>query len=311
MAPKVVDLNKSLGDMQNMLRRIIGEDIRLSTKLFSAPCLAKVDPGLMEQIVMNLVLNARDAVSKDGEITLETSILSPSPAFSSAHPDLAPGQLVCVKVRDNGCGMGPEERKHLFEPFYTTKEKYKGTGLGLSMVFGTVKQSGGEIVVESEPGVGSSFGIYFPLVEAVIPEKAASATVGVSKGGTETVLLVEDEEPLRRLGERLLRAQGYTVITAADGGEALAAAGRYGKPVDLLLTDLVMPGMSGRELALELERRKLALRTLYMSGYTDEAIVKHGVLEPGIAFIYKPFTADALYGKLREVLDGPADQAKA
>ena len=311
MAPKVVDLNKTLGDMQKMLRRIIGEDIRLSVKLFSAPCLAKVDPGQIEQVVVNLVLNARDAVVKGGEITMETEVFLPPAEFFSARPDLARGRLACVKVRDNGCGITPEVRKHMFEPFFTTKEQGKGTGLGLSMVYGTVKQSGGDIEVESEPGKGSVFKLYFPLVEEVPSQKPSGTTEGSFKGGTETVLLVEDEESLRRLGERVLRAGGYTVISAVDGKAALAAADGLGKPVDLLLTDLVMPGMSGRELAQELARRNLARRTLYMSGYTDEAILKHGVLEPGIAFIYKPFTVDTLAVKVREVLDGPADQARA
>ncbi len=311
MAPKVVDLNKTLGDMLKMLRRVIGEDIRLSTKLFSAPCLVKVDPNQIEQVVVNLVLNARDAVSKGGEITMETEVLLPPDEFFSARPELARGRLVCVKVRDNGCGISPEVKKHMFEPFFTTKEQGKGTGLGLSMVYGTVKQSGGDIEVESEPGQGSVFKLYFPLVEAALPGKAGEPTLETLKGGSETILLVEDEESLRRLGERVLRAGGYTVISAIDGKAALEAVERYGKPVDLLLTDLVMPGMSGRDLALELARRRLAGRILYMSGYTDEAILKHGVLEPGIAFIYKPFTVDALAFKVREVLDSPADQARA
>jgi CheY-like chemotaxis protein len=207
--------------------------------------------------------------------------------------------------------MFAEVQKHLFEPFYTTKDQGKGTGLGLSMVYGTIKQSGGEIEVESRPGKGSIFKIYFPLVAAGTPETCAGKAQADTKERTETVLLVEDEESLRRLAERVLRANGYKVISAADGKAALAAAERHGKPVDLLLTDLIMPGMNGRELALVLARRKLARRTLYMSGYTDEAIVKHGVLEPGLAFIYKSFTVEALSAKLREVLDGPADKAKA
>jgi len=311
MAPKVVDLNKTISDMLKMLRRIIGEDIKLTTKLFSAPCLVKVDPGQIEQVVVNLVLNARDAVSKDGEIIMETEVILPPEEFFLARPDLARGRLVCVNVRDNGCGITPEVKKHMFEPFYTTKEQGKGTGLGLSMVYGTVKQSGGDIAVESEPGKGCVFKLYFPLLEKAAPEINAGREEEASKGGSETILLVEDEESLRRLGERVLRAGGYAVISAADGKAALEAAELYGKPVDLLLTDLVMPGMSGRELALELTRRKLVRRTLYMSGYTDEAIVKHGVLEPGVTFMYKPFAIDALSVKVREVLDGPADQAKA
>ena len=311
MASAVVDLNRTLGEMGKMLQRVIGEDTPLSMKLFGAPCLAKVDQGLIEHVIINLALNARDAVAGGGAITLETEILLPHDEFFSAHPELARRPLVCVKVADTGCGMNAEELKHLFEPFYTTKVLGKGTGLGLSMVYGTIKQSGGEVEVESTPGKGTIFKLYFPLVEgasaAVSPGKGKQGIIG----GTETVLLVDDEETLRRMGERLLRANGYTVISGSDGKTALAAAERRGKPVDLLLTDVVMPGMSGRELALELARRKLARKTLYMSGYTDEAILKHGVLEPGIAFIYKPFTVEGLLGKLREVLDGPADQARA
>ena len=311
MVPEVVDLNQTIGDMIKMLRRIIGEEIRLSTKFFPGACLARVDPGLIEHVIMNLVVNARDAVSKDGVITLETEILLPQEEFFSARPALARGRLICVKVRDNGCGMSPEVQRHIFEPFFTTKERGKGTGLGLSMVYGTVKQSGGEIEVETAAGRGSVFKLYFPLVEAVMPEKNSGKMEKAPEGGRETVLLVEDEESLNRMCGRILRTSGYTVISAAGGKEALEAAEHYGKPVDLLLTDLVMPGLSGRELAREFERRKLARRILYMSGYTDEAIVKHGVLETGIAFIYKPFTVEALLIKLRGGLDGPAGKAKA
>ncbi len=311
IAPKVLDLNVVLGKMASLLRRLIGENIKLTTSFYSAPCLINIDPSQLEQMLVNLALNARDAVLKDGEIKLETELLTPPEEFFGDRPELARGPLVCLKVRDNGCGMGAAEKAQLFEPFYTTKEQGKGTGLGLAMVYGTVKQSGGEITVESTPGKGSVFALYFPLAARAAAEPAAVAPAAALKEGTETVLLVEDEEPLRRLGERILRAGGYTVLSAADGQAALAAAERHGRPVDLLLTDLVMPGMTGRELALELGRRKIASRTLYMSGYTEDAIAKQGVLEPGIAFIYKPFTVEALSAKLREVLDGPADQAKA
>jgi len=300
ISPKVLDLNKVLGDMVKMLRRVIGEDIRLTTRLFPAPCLAKIDPGQMEQVVLNLVLNARDAVSKNGEITLVTSLSDPH----------LPGEgSVTVEVRDNGCGIRPEDQKQIFEPFFTTKEKGSGSGLGLSVVYGIVEQNSGSIAVESEPGKGSVFRLSFPAAQAAQPA-ALPARRDVSKTGSETVLFVDDEESLRRLGARLLRDIGYAVITAADGKEALEAAERRGQPVDLLMTDVVMPGMSGRELGREISRRGLARRVLYMSGYTDDAIVKHGVLEPGIAFIYKPFTLESLSVKLREVLDGPPEQAQ-
>ena len=313
MDPRVVDINQILGDMVNMLRRIIGENILLGTRLFSAPCVAKVDPGQLEQVIMNLVVNARDAMPDGGDLIVETEIINPPEEFFDTRPELPVGPLVCIKVRDSGCGMDAEVKSRLFEPFFTTKEQGKGTGLGLPMVFGIVKQSGGEIEVESEPGKGSVFTVYLPFEEAQLvgEDKHKDRDKDTPAKGTETVLFVEDEESLRRLGGRVLLAGGYTALVASDGQAALKLMEERGEPVDLLITDVVMPGMSGRELALELARRKLVGRVLYMSGYTDEAIVKHGVLEPGIAFIYKPFTVDAVLSKMREVLDGPADQAKA
>lgn len=303
IAPKVVDLNKTIADMTKMLRRLIGEEITLNTRLFSAPCLAKVDPGQIEQVILNLVINARDALRGKGEITLETQV---GECPRSAKTGV---RMVCVKVRDNGCGMTEEVKAHLFEPFFTTKVPGKGTGLGLSVVFGVVKQSGGEINVESEPGKGSVFIISFPLAEGEAAPKPGPESKPLA-GGNETVLLAEDEESLRRLGERLLKAAGYKVLVASSGLEALKLAEQLGRPVDLLVTDVVMPGMTGPQLAKELAARALCPKTLYMSGYTDEAIVKHGVLEPGIAFIYKPFSADGFTDKVRQVLDAPADQAR-
>jgi len=313
LSPKVVDLNASAGGMVQLLKRLIGEDIRLETRLAAHGCQVKVDPGQLDQVIVNLAVNARDAMPGGGALVLETALVTPGEDFFSKYPEQTRGPLVCLSVSDTGSGMSAEVKDQIFEPFFTTKEKGKGTGLGLATVFGIIKQSGGEIEVESEPGRGTTFRIYLPHVEASIPEKDSEKDKkqeGAPRG-TETILLVDDEESMRRLGERLLRASGYAVIAAAGGKEALEAAERHGKPVDLLLTDVVMPGMNGRELAQELAHRKLVKRTLYMSGYTDEAIVQHGVLEPGIAFIYKPFTVESLSSKLREVLDAPADQAKA
>jgi len=316
LAPRVVDINGLLGNMTNMLRRIIGEDIVLETRLFSAPCPALVDQGQIEQVIMNLAVNARDAMSPSdgdkpggGTLILETELIHPPEEFFSARPELPAGPLVRLKVRDTGTGMSEEVKSRIFEPFFTTKEQGKGTGLGLSMVFGIVKQSRGEIEIESEPGKGTTFLVYLPA-EACLKDERKDREKEAPAKGCETVLLVEDEESLRRLGERVLRAGGYAVLVAADGQAALKLMEARGKPVDLLLTDVEMPGLGGRELALELMRRKLVGRVLYMSGYTDDAIVKHGVLEPGIAFICKPFTANAVTQKLREVLDGPAEQAK-
>lgn len=312
MAPKVSDLNKCVTGISNMLMHLIGEDITFTAKLTAEPCTALLDTGQLEQVLVNLVVNARDAMPGGGAIKLSTELLPASEALRLAHPALPRGPLVRLNVKDNGCGMTEEVKSHLFEPFFTTKEPGKGTGLGLSTVFGIVKQSGGDIEVKSEPGKGTVFSLYFPYSEpgpeAEVADKSVHAAVGAS--GRETILYVEDEESLRRLGKRILSAQGYNVLTAADGPEALKELERHCKPVDLLMTDVIMPGMSGRDLALEVARRNMAARTIYMSGYTDDAIVKQGVLEPGLAFIYKPFTAESLSAKLREVLDGPADQAR-
>jgi PAS domain S-box-containing protein len=310
LAPQVVDLNKIVRDMTKMLKRLLREDIELVTKLTSAPCAVLVDPGQLEQVIMNLVVNARDAMPKGGTLNLETD-LADGREIVAASSDLPREPVVCLRVRDNGSGMSEEVKSHIFEPFYTTKEKGKGTGLGLSTVFGIIKQSNGQVSVESEPGKGTTFSVYLPLLKEAVPDIGISKPKAVAGNNTETVLLVEDDEMLRRLSERLLKGGGYTVITASNGKNALEVMERRGKPVDLLLSDVVMPGMSGRDLARQLESRRLICRTLYMSGYTDDAMVKHGVLDPGIAFIYKPFSAEALAEKLREVLDGPADQAKA
>ena len=309
--PKVLDLNTTVTDMVKMLKGLIGEDVTLETRLFGAPCLVLADAGQLEQLVMNLAVNARDAMPGGGTITITSEILAPEAGFTAAHPALKRGPLVKLTAQDTGHGMTAEVRSHIFEPFFTTKPDGRGTGLGLPAILGIVKQSGGEIEVESEPGKGAAFFIYLPLAAPAQQQAEKPGEKPASLSGTETILLVEDDRMLRRLGERLLRENGYTVLAAADGVGALQALERYGRPVDLLLTDVVMPGMNGRDLALEVARRGLAARTLYMSGYTDEAIAKHGVLEPGLAFIYKPFTADALALKLREVLDGPAGQAKA
>ena len=308
LSPENVDLNKIAGEMTNMLLRLIGEDVKLVTQLAPAPCVAKVDPGQIEQVIMNLAINARDAMPDGGEITLETELVTADEAFFAAHPDLRRGPLVCLRVRDTGCGMTDEVKSHVFEPFFTTKAKGKGTGLGLPTVFGIVKQSGGEIDLESASNSGTTFRIYFPQTETAVPEKEKKK--GLPRGH-EIVLLVEDEDIVRRIWQRILAANGYTVLTATNGREALKVLEHRANPVDVLVTDVVLPGMNGRELAQEIARGKMARRILFMSGFTDDAIVRHGVLEPGLAFIYKPFTTEGLLCKLREVLDGPADQAKA
>lgn len=312
ISPRPVDLNTVIGDIVKMLQRIIGEDIRLSARFSSAPCTCMADPGQVAQSVMNLVVNARDAMRNGGEISIETDICVPPDKFFVDRPGLARGSMAVVKISDNGKGMSAEEMSHIFEPFYTTKPKSAGTGLGLSMVYGFVKQSGGDVTAESVPGKGSVFTLYFPLLEAPPAQEPAPGLYAPAVlKGSETILLVEDDEQLLRVGTRLLQENGYPVISASGGEEALAVAEKYGKPVDLLVTDMVMLGMNGRELAKELARRGSIGRTLYMSGYTEDAIVKHGALDPDVAFIGKPFTPEAFLAKLRGVLDGPAGQAKA
>ena len=311
--PEVLDIHTAVEATRKMLKRLIGEDITLETRLAAHPCLVKVDAGQIDQVLLNLAVNARDAMPKGGTLAFETRVMTADADFASRHPDLPRGPLVCLSVRDSGCGMSEEVRARLFEPFFTTKERGQGTGLGLSMVFGIVKQSGGDIEVESAPGRGTTFRIYLPQVDS--PAQVASArkdeSTDVVLRGKETVLFVEDEETVLNLAKRSLTGSGYTVLTAADGPQALAELERHGRPVDLLVTDVVMPGMSGRDLARQIALKNMARRTLFISGYTDDAIVRHGVLEPGLAFLYKPFSPRALLEKLREVLDGPADKAQA
>lgn len=313
LAPHVVDLNGIVGAMTKMLRHLIRENVKLEIRLANRPCLVKVDTGQFEQVVMNLVVNACDAMPGGGTLTLETGIIEAAEELFKAHPNLPCGPLVCLKVSDTGAGMSAEVQKHIFEPFFTTKEAGKGTGLGLATAFGIIKQSGGEVVLKSALGEGTTFSVYLPLEKAGLQDKGKDGEKDKepSVKGRETVLFVEDDATLRRLGERILRTAGYSVLAAADGRDAVKVLEQYGKPADLLVTDVVMPGISGRDLALDLTSRKLVSRTLYMSGYTNDAILQHGVLEPGIAFIYKPFTVAEILEKLREVLDGPADQAKA
>lgn len=309
LSPKVVDINQIVGAMTKMIHRLIGEDIALEARLGAEACMARVDPGQIEQVILNLAVNARDAIKDNGAITLETEVLS-AQRVAAVCTELR-GQAVCLRVRDTGDGMGNEVKKHLFEPFFTTKEKGKGTGLGLSTIFGIIKQSGGEVGVESAPGKGSVFSIYLPYVEAAAPDTREDEVKPVTTDGSETILLVEDEADLLRLGERILRASGYTVLGALGGAEALTLLGGHKGQLDLLITDLVMPGMDGRELARRVTLIRNSCKVLYMSGYTDDTIARHGALEPGLAFIYKPFGAEAFSAKVREVLDGPPGAARA
>jgi signal transduction histidine kinase/HAMP domain-containing protein len=303
MEIRVLDLNTVLQNLDKMLRRVIGEDIELVTLLSEDLGRVKTDPGQIEQVIMNLVVNARDAMPDGGKLTIETANVDLDEAYARRHVAVVPGQYVMLSVSDMGVGMAPEVKGRIFEPFFTTKEQGKGTGLGLSTVYGIVKQSGGNIWVYSEPGKGTAFKIYLPRVDEPIEEVKED---GVKEGlprGSETILVVEDEEEVRKLVTRILRKQGYEVLETSNGDEALMVFKKWGRSVHLLMTDVVMPGMSGRALADRLASFQPKMKVLYMSGYTDNAIVHHGILGKGMKYIQKPFTVDGLAKKVREVLD--------
>ena len=304
LQPKVFDLNAVVAEVAKMARRLIGEDVELLTHLDPQLGRLKADPGQIEQVLMNLLVNARDAMPQGGTVSVETGNVVLDAAYVREHLGARPGRFVVLRVSDTGFGMSPETQRHIFEPFFTTKEKGKGTGLGLATVYGIVKQSDGYIWVDSQPGHGTRFQIFLPRVDAQA-ETVSPVVTDTDLGGTETVLLVEDEEMLRSMAQEILVASGYHVLTASSGEEAMAVAGAHAGPIHLLLTDVVMPGMSGRQLARRLKPLRPETRVLYASGYTDDAIVQHGVLEPGAAFLQKPFTLAALSQKVREVLRSP------
>jgi PAS domain S-box-containing protein len=301
LAPKVIDLNTVVAGITTMLQRLIGEDIELVFLAGSGLGRVKADPGQLEQVIANLVVNARDAMPHGGRLTIETGNVELGERYARQHAGVQAGSYVMLAVSDTGTGMDRETQARIFEPFFTTKEPGKGTGLGLSTVFGIVKQSGGNIWVYSEPGHGTTFKVYLPLVhdaeDAAAPEQVRPA------GGTETILIVEDEGDVRALACEVLAIYGYEVLQARAPAEALLIAERHTGPVQLLVTDVVMPGMSGRLLAQQLAPLRPEMKVLYMSGYTDDAIVHHGTLDAGTAFIQKPFTPDALAAGVRRVLD--------
>jgi two-component system cell cycle sensor histidine kinase/response regulator CckA len=305
LQPKIVDLNTVIAGAGKLLRRLIGEDIALVTRLDPALGPVRADAGQLEQVIMNLAVNARDAMQTGGTLTLETeNVVIEASKLAAEERIVAPGRYVLLRVRDTGSGMDADTRRHLFEPFFTTREKGKGTGLGLATVYGIVKQSGGFIWVDSEPGRGAAFRIYLPRVdEAAPPAARAAAAAEPAAAGTETILLVEDEDAVRAVARESLRRHGYRVLEARDAESALAIAAGFEGHIGLLLTDVVMPGLSGRALADRLAPKRPGTRVLFMSGYTDDAIVQHGVLEPGLSFLQKPFTPDVLAQKVREVLD--------
>jgi PAS domain S-box-containing protein len=307
LAPVVLDLNTVVTEMDKMLHRLIGEDIELSLVLDPALRRVKVDPGQMEQIIMNLVVNARDAMPEGGKLTIATGNVDLDAAYAQAYPEVLPGPYTMLAVIDTGCGMDATTQARLFEPFFTTKEPGKGTGLGLATVFGIIKQSGGHIEVSSEPGQGTTFKVYLPHAEDTQPGPAIHPSdLDVSLQGVETVLLVEDEAQIRSLACAVLQRAGYTVLDASNGLEALQVCARHQGPIHLLITDVIMPGMSGRQLGDQLISLQPTMKVLFISGYTDDALARHGVLEPGTVLLQKPFTPVALAHKVREVLDAPA-----
>jgi len=312
LSPRIIDLNDILLNLDSLLRRLIGEDI----EVLAAPARdlgpVKADPGQIEQVIMNLALNARDAMPHGGKLTLETANAELDETYAGEHPPIAPGRYVMLAVGDTGVGMSPEVQARIFEPFFTTKEVGKGTGLGLSTVYGIIKQSGGYIWVYSEPGKGTTFKIYFPRVEQPVQalgvEKRPSSSV---QQGSETILLVEDDPQLRDLTSSVLTQCGYKVLTAGSAEDGLAISKKHHRDIRLLITDVVMPRINGRQLAEQVLRIAPEVRVLYISGYTDDAIVHYGVLDEGLWFLPKPFTMAALVNKVREVLDASTDTAQS
>jgi PAS domain S-box-containing protein len=301
--PRPVDLNQVVASTEKMLRRLIGEDIEVATTFSSTPLTVMIDPGQLEQVMMNLAVNSRDAMPNGGKLSLETASVTIDAAYAQDHWPVTPGQFAMLAVSDIGVGMDDDTRSRIFEPFFTTKAVGQGTGLGLATVYGIVKQSNGFIWVYSEPGKGTSFKIYFPLLDQAPDEYTAGTASEAPPNGTETILLAEDEAAVRAAARQILERYGYNVLEAPNGTVALSMAHRRGIAIDLLLADVVMPEMSGRELAERFSKLKPRAKVLFMSGYTDDAIVRHGVLRPGTAYLQKPFSPDTLARKVREVLD--------
>jgi two-component system cell cycle sensor histidine kinase/response regulator CckA len=301
LEPRVLDVNAVVAGTEKLLTRLIGEDVRLTISLATTVGLVKVDPGQLEQIIMNLAVNARDAMPQGGRLTIETGDVEMDETYVRGHPLAHAGHYVMLAVSDTGVGMDAETQARIFEPFFTTKEVGKGTGLGLATVYGIVKQSGGFIWVYSEPGHGTTFKVYLPRVDE--PVSPAAAAAPPAAGGAETVLVVEDVAAVRTVAREMLERRGYTVLEAPDGESALRLAGKHRGEIHLLLTDVVMPGGSGRALADRLLALRPGMKVLYMSGYTDDAVVRHGILEAGIAYLQKPFAPDSLTRKVRAVLD--------
>ena len=314
LAPRSVDLNRVVADIGKMIRRIIGEDVSFETRLAEGLPNIRMDPGQLEQVILNLAVNARDAMPDGGELLLETAQVAFSHGMIGGREGIQPGDYAMLAVSDKGEGMSPEVKARLFEPFFTTKPQGKGTGLGLSMVYGIVKQSEGHILVFSEPGKGSTFKLYFPLAPAgeAVPAKAADSS-SASRPRCETILVVEDEGSVRKLVSEVLASSRYTVLSADSGEAALALAAAHGEPVHLLLTDVIMRDIGGSEVARRLSTLLPGVKVLYMSGFTDDAIIRNGILNASSSFIQKPFTPSQLLAKVGKVLsagDDPPETAR-
>ena len=303
ISPKVLDLNDTVSGMLKMLQRLIGEDIDLAWLPGHGLWPVKIDPSQVNQILANLAVNARDAIAGVGKVTIETDNVTLDEAYCADHKGFLPGQYVLLAVSDSGTGMPKEVLEHLFEPFFTTKGVGKGTGLGLSTIYGIVKQNNGFVNVYSELGQGTTFKIYLPRLQSGPLETKVEREPETLPRGTETVLMVEDEDAILRIGKAMLEELGYTVLTATTPGEAIQAMEKQGREIHLLLTDVVMPEMNGRDLADHLKAINPGLKCLYMSGYTANVIAHHGVLDEGVVFIQKPFSTRELAVKVREVLD--------
>jgi two-component system, cell cycle sensor histidine kinase and response regulator CckA len=302
--PIPVNLNDIITSMQSLLHRVIGEDIEVNTYLDEHLGTMEIDPALVEQVIMNLVINSRDAMPQGGKLTIETFNTELSYEYGETHTDVTPGRYVALAISDTGIGIAKEVLSQIYEPFFTTKERGKGTGLGLATVYGIVKQSGGHIWCYSEVERGTTFKIYFPRVDKPVEEPVPQlAPTNQMPHGTETILIVEDEESVRKLCSGILSSLGYQVLEGKDGIEGLKIFQGYGKPIHLMLTDVMMPGLNGKELSDKLLKIDPNLRVIFISGYTDNTVITHGMLEPGLTFLQKPFTPQVLAGKIREILD--------
>jgi two-component system, cell cycle sensor histidine kinase and response regulator CckA len=303
--PEVIDLNLVIGETERMLRPIIGEDIQIETSLAPHATQVWADPGQMEQVIMNLILNARDAMPGGGRVRIVTGVRELDAEFARMHA-VKPGASVILSISDTGNGIEPAALGHVFEPFFTTKEKGKGTGLGLTTVHRIIRESGGDIWVGSEAGHGATFSICLPQAKQAAERGETPAAPRPVNGGHETILLVEDEEGVRRLLSHILHKRGYQVLEASDGDEALRIFAQRASEIELVLTDMVMPHMSGRELAERIRQERPDLKVVFMSGYTDDVLVRTGALSPGMSFLQKPLRPEVLASKLREALDSPA-----